>query len=91
MARKSKQRDPERVIEYPSAGATYSHPAYGVYSYGEYPRSSVLAGRVRRVFLDSFPTLAEAQAAYPDATVGAGCGFAPDAMLDLPDEDGRTY
>ncbi len=55
------------LIEYPSAGATYSRPEYGVYGYGTYPSSSVLAGQEKRVFLDSFETLEEAQAAHPEA------------------------
>jgi hypothetical protein len=54
-------------IEFPSVGQTYAHNVYAVYEYGIYPRSSVLAGRSRRVFLDSFDTLDEARAAYPSA------------------------
>ena len=65
-----------RVIEYPSAGATYSHDEYGVYEYGEYEPWSVLAGQEKRSFLDSFPTLKAAQAAYPDAQwSGEGSGY----------------
>jgi hypothetical protein len=65
------------VIEYPSAGATYSRDEYGVYRYSEYPESSVLAGQERRQFLDSFPTLDEARAAFPDAEWSgeAGTGY----------------
>lgn len=62
-------------IEFPSmgktyvrnVGKTYVRNVYGVYQYGRYPRSSVLGGQVRRQFLDSFETLDEARAAYPDA------------------------
>jgi hypothetical protein len=57
----------EQIIEYPSAGATYCREEYGVYEYSTYPSSSVLAGQQKRVFLDSFATLSEAQAAYPEA------------------------
>lgn len=63
------------TIEYPSAGATYSHDEYGVYRYDTYPENSVLAGQERRTFIDSFPTLAEAQATYPDAEWWAGSGY----------------
>lgn len=70
-------------IEYPSRGATYSHAAYGVYEYGTYPNSSVLAGQVRRVFLDSFDTLEAAIAAYPGAEVSCGSGFQPPALDHL--------
>lgn len=42
---------------------------YSVYGHGTYQRSSVLAGRPKRVFLDNFRTVEEAQAAYPDAEV----------------------
>jgi hypothetical protein len=54
-------------IEFPSVGQTYARNEYAVYEYGVYPRSSVLAGRTRRVFLDSFETLESARKAYPDA------------------------
>ena len=53
-------------------GETYSHDEYGVYEYGEYEPWSVLAGQERRSFLDSFPTLEAAKAAYPDAEYGTG-------------------
>ena len=76
-------------VEFPSRGATYCRQAYGVYKYDAYPDNSVLAGRVRRTLLDSFATLAEARAAYPDA-VEAGCGYEKMNLHDLPDEDGHT-
>jgi hypothetical protein len=64
---------PDLIIEYPSAGATYSHDTYGVYGYSTYPDHSVLAGQQRRSFLRDFPTLEAAKAAYPDASWdGAG-------------------
>jgi hypothetical protein len=56
-------------IESPSEGATYSRDEYGVYQYSTYPRSSVLAGQERRVFLASFKTFAAARSAYPEAEV----------------------
>lgn len=75
----------EIKIEYPCAGATYNHPEYGVYQYSIYPRSSVLAGQTRRIFLDRFPTLEEAQAAFPDAEL-VGCGYQPPYLGHLPDD-----
>lgn len=42
--------------------------AFAVYEHGVYPDSSVLAGQSQRSFLVDFATLAEAQAAYPNAT-----------------------
>jgi hypothetical protein len=47
------------------------HPDCGiaVYSHGEYETWSVLAGHNRRVFLDRFDTVEEAQRAYPTAEV----------------------
>jgi hypothetical protein len=74
-------RDPSQYrdirIEYPSRGATYNTPEYGVYTYDTYPRGSVLAGQQRRTFLNRFPTLEEAQKAYPGAAYsGQGaCGY----------------
>lgn len=40
-----------------------------VYEHGEYEESSVLAGQSCRMFLATFPTVAEAQAVYPTADV----------------------
>ena len=46
-----------------------------VKGYGSYPQSSVLAGQVRVVFLDSFATEAQAREAFPDlATDGSEWG-----------------
>ena len=72
-------------IEYPCAGATYNRPEFGVYEYSKYPRSSVLAGQTRRFFLDSYLTLEEARAAYPDAKVTSSCYKAP-YLNHLPDD-----
>lgn len=57
----------KQVIEFPSVGTTYRDEEYGVYQYGVYPSYSVLAGQSSRTFVDSFKTLEEAQAKYPDA------------------------
>ena len=72
-------------IEYPSRGATYHNDAYGVYEYSTYPRSSVLADQSRRVFLDCFDTLEEAQKEYPDAQVTSSC-YQPPYLNHLPDD-----
>lgn len=59
-------------IEFPAAGRTYNMgDKFGVYEYGVYPRSSVLAGQSRRSFLDAFDSVEAALAAYPDAEGGA--------------------
>lgn len=63
------------IIEYPCVGQTYSRNEYGVYRYDVYPESSVLAGMERRSFIDSFPTLDEAKANYPEAEWWAGTGY----------------
>lgn len=62
-------------IEFPSRGATYCRSEYGVYEYGKYDRNSVMRGRQRRTFLDSFQTLEEAQAAYPNAKLHVESGY----------------
>jgi hypothetical protein len=69
-----RQRGERIAIEFPSAGATYNRPEYGVYAYGVYERSSVLAGQEKRSFLGSFATLEEARAAFPGADE-SGCGY----------------
>lgn len=71
-------------IEYPSAGSTYSRDVFGVYAYDTFPASSVLAGQQRRSFLDSFDTLDEAQAEYPDAVSDCACGWQAPDLSHLP-------
>jgi len=73
-------------IEYPSRGATYCDEEFGVYEYGRYGRGSVLAGQQKRTFLDSFPTLEEARAAYPKAELSEGCGYQAPSLDHLPDD-----
>lgn len=41
-----------------------------VYGHGVYGRGSVLEGQARKAFIDSFPDVAAAQKAYPQASVG---------------------
>lgn len=74
-------------IEFPARGKTYCHQKFGVYQYGEYPRSSVLAGQQSRQFLDTFDTLVEAKAAYPVAVETEGCGFREPDLSHLPDDE----
>jgi hypothetical protein len=78
-------------IEYPSEGATYSRDQYGVYRYDTYPRSSVLAGQERRVFLDSFNTLEEAQAAYPGVPFINNSCYTEPHLDHLSDEGDYQY
>lgn len=72
-------------IEYPSSGATYNNDEYGVYQYSVYPRSSVLAGQTRRMFIDSFKTLDEACKEYPAAVITGSC-YQPPYLGHLPDD-----
>lgn len=81
----NRHKRPDIRIEFPSTGATYNRPVYGVYEYGVYPRSSVLSGQTKRTFLDSFATLEEATTAFPNAKVVAGSGYAPPYLGHLPD------
>jgi hypothetical protein len=64
---KDEDKGPTVVIEYPSIGRTYATNDYGVYEYSVHDENSVLAGEERRVFIDCFKTLAEAQASFPNA------------------------
>ena len=72
-------------IEFPSQGATYSRDEFGVYQYSTYPRSSVLAGQERRVFLASFETIEEARAEFAGADE-SGCGYHPPFLGHLSQE-----
>jgi hypothetical protein len=79
----------DRTIE-PKMGATYGASFEGevaVYEYDQYPSHSVLAGRTRRVFLDS-GTLEEMRAKFPEAREIQGSRFVPDNFADLSDREG---
>jgi hypothetical protein len=72
------------VIE-PSHGETYDHPGeVTVYKYDTYPRGSVLEGRERRSYVDSFPTVDEARKAYPKADVSESTGYQPLVLPEVP-------
>ena len=66
-------------------GATYRNSRYTVYEHSTYPRSSVLAGQRRRVWMDDFETIAEAQAAYPKAVL-SGSTYQKPVLHHLPEE-----
>ena len=59
---------------------------FTVYGLGTYPRSSVLAGQQRRTFLDSFATLEEAQAKFPNAKLVPGTTYQAPDLSHLPDD-----
>lgn len=74
--RKEERKESNTVrIEYPSVGATYSNDVYGVYQYGVYPSSSVLAGQESRTWLGEFETLEEAKVQFPTAVILEGIGY----------------
>lgn len=78
---------PYQTIEQGSRGATYrnSNDTFTVYEISTYPRSSVLAGQQRRVWLGEFTSLEEAQKAYPDAQP-SGCTYREAVLHHLPEE-----
>lgn len=81
------------TIEQGSRGATYrnSNDTWTVYEISRYPRSSVLAGQQRRVWMDDFTSLAEAQKAYPKAEV-SGCTYREPYLEHLGSADeGDVY
>lgn len=66
---------------------TESGTSIAVYGWGTYEESSVLAGQAKKVFLDSFPTEAEARAAYPMVTGFSSKWTEPQVSLShLPDD-----
>ena len=52
----------------------------------EWPEHSVLAGQVRKTFIESFETLDDAQDAYPDADVSHPIFEPQNTFSHLPDE-----
>lgn len=76
-----------QVIEFPSVGSTYHIEEYGVYEYSKHPRGSVLAGQERRVFIDCFDTLEEAQAKYPKAEWNDTAEYNPQGGLPSEPEE----
>ena len=84
---------PYQTIEQGSRGATYrnSNDTFTVYEISTYPRSSVLAGQQRRVWLGEFTSLDAAQQAYPKAKL-SGCTYKAPYLEHLPedgDDDGE--
>jgi hypothetical protein len=67
-------------------GATYRNNKWTVYEHSTYPRSSVLSGQRRRVWMDDFETLDKAKAAYPKAQVSGATYQAP-YLEHLPKDD----
>jgi hypothetical protein len=53
-----------------------------------YPRHSVLAGQVQIKFVDSFDTLEDAVAAYPNATLSHDLLMPTNSFDHLPDDAG---
>jgi len=77
----------DTVIEPGGRGATYHHATgFSVYRLDTYPRTSVLAGQQRRVFVDHYQTLAEAQAANPGARLLAGTSYQAPSLHHLSDD-----
>ncbi len=59
-----------------------------VLGWGTYPKHSVLAGQPMKVFLDNFPTEAEARAKYPQAGGFSSVWTEPQVSLNhLPSEN----
>lgn len=69
-------------------GATYANEKWTVYQHGIFPRSSVLAGQSRRMWIDDFDTLEEAKAAFPEAKVLDGSTYRPPSLHHLLDDEG---
>lgn len=63
------------------------HGGFDVHGFGTYPRSSVLAGQTRKVFLDAFETEEEARRKYPEAAGGGDFTDPQVSLSHLPDED----
>lgn len=81
-----------KVIEQGSRGATYQNDmdTFTVYEIGTYPRHSVLAGQQSRRWVNDFRSLAEAQAAHPDAQF-SGSTYREPSLHHLPgDGDGSN-
>lgn len=70
---------------------TLRHSKYGgvdVLGWSTYPSHSVLAGQSQKVFLDNFPSVEDAQRAYPAATdFSSDLTDSPVSLTHLPGED----
>lgn len=74
----------ERFIEYPAVHNTFTDEAFGVFEYGVYPESSVLAGQERRSCLGIFATKAAAQAEFPGVPYVDGSRFIERTLPETP-------
>jgi|SRR5579875_613884 len=69
-------------------GATYREATFAVYGHGQYPESSVNAGRPMRCYIrGGFATAAAAHAEFPMAQVIGGSSYVEDQFTDLPGDD----
>ena len=73
--REERKANKDIRIEFPSKGATYNNPVYGVYQYDVYPHGTVNYGKPRRTWLNEFPSKEEALNEYPNAVVIDGSCF----------------
>ena len=60
---------------------------WDVHGFGTYPRTSCLAGQDMKVFLDTFDTREEAEAAYPGVQGGSTFTDPVVSLSHLPGED----
>lgn len=76
---------PYQTIEQGSRGETYQNDntRFTVYEISKYPRSSVLSGQQRRVWLDDFDSIEDAKAAYPNAQL-SGSTYRQASLEHLP-------
>ena len=69
-------------------GATYSTKTFAVYGHGEWPASSVNAGRAMRSYIKGgYATPEAALADFPMATIAGGSSYVQDNFADLPGDD----
>ena len=70
---------------------TISFSRYGdgadVFGWTTYGRDSVLEGQPRKVFIDAFPTVEDAQAEYPNASISSRWTEPQVSLSHLPSDD----
>ena len=60
---------------------------FDVHGFKDAPANSVLAGNTLKCFVNCFPTLEEAKAVYPEATMGSSFTDPVVSLGHLPDEN----
>jgi len=74
-------------VDYHTINIDAAYGTVSVYAWSTYPKHSVLAGQARKIYVQSYSTIEEAHAAYPDANISSKWTEPQVNLNHLPGED----